>query len=346
MSTITVGMIEPEAIFTEESRDCSYRLNDEWLTHTHPLVDDVIYQLDGIPNLRSVIYRHDDVVVWLRHNTSNNLLQASLSSKSYAALTLEHKKLKDEYPQVEYKEDKIVPVKFWWNTRNRGPTSWTRPLAIDKWEEIGRNYVDASLDRFMHMDEPKDSGKLVLWHGQPGTGKTWAIRALGWEWRNWCKVEYITDPEAFFGEADYMMHVLMDDEGAGYIGEQPEGEQNKKWRILVIEDANELIEVDAKRQTGQALGRLLNVAEGLIGQGLQVLFLITTNEKLSELHPAVSRPGRCLAEMHFEKFTPVQATEWLGQKTDKAMTLAELYQARGDVVHFGSNGRVPVGFRR
>jgi hypothetical protein len=52
---------------------------------------------------------------------------------------------------------------------------------------------------------------------------------------------------------------------------------------------------DAKEQAGQGLSRFLNVVDSIIGQGLRVLILVTTNEPLRRLHPAVSRPGRCAA---------------------------------------------------
>ena len=56
---------------------------------------------------------------------------------------------------------------------------------------------------------PAHGGKLILWHGEAGTGKTFALRALAWEWRDWCEFNYIVDPDSFFGEhADYLMSVL------------------------------------------------------------------------------------------------------------------------------------------
>ena len=66
-----------------------------------------------------------------------------------------------------------------------------------------------------------------------------------------------------------------------------------------FEDADELLRADAKRATGQSLSRLLNVADGFIGQGVNAIVHITANEPLGRLHPAVVRPGRCLAEVEF-----------------------------------------------
>jgi hypothetical protein len=45
------------------------------------------------------------------------------------------------------------------------------------------------------------------------------------------------------------------------------------------------------------LSRLLNLTDGLLGQGRRVLAAITTNEDIRVLHPAATRPGRCLAQI-------------------------------------------------
>jgi hypothetical protein len=52
----------------------------------------------------------------------------------------------------------------------------------------------------------------------------------------------------------------------------------------------------------QALSRLLNLTDGLLGQGRKVLVAITTNEDLTRLHPAVVRPGRCLARIECPRY--------------------------------------------
>jgi hypothetical protein len=100
-------------------------------------------------------------------------------------------------------------------------------------------------------------------------------------------------------------------------------------RLLILEDTGELLALDAKIRTGQGLSRLLNVVDGLIGQGLRFLVLVTTNETLGSLHPAVSRPGRCLAEIEFTPFPPSEADAWLeshGRLGDgSARTLASLF---------------------
>jgi hypothetical protein len=49
----------------------------------------------------------------------------------------------------------------------------------------------------------------------------------------------------------------------------------------------------------------------MLGQGRDVLVAITTNEDLSRLHPAVVRPGRCLAQLEIGRLPKDEAYRWL-----------------------------------
>ena len=111
----------------------------------------------------------------------------------------------------------------------------------------------------------------------------------------------------------------------------------RHWRLIVLEDADELLRADAKRTSGQSLSRLLNVADGFIGQGINALILITTNEPLGRLHPAVVRPGRCLAEVEFPALASGEAADLLGpgHPSPGELTLAEVFERRGEVTYVG-----------
>jgi hypothetical protein len=97
----------------------------------------------------------------------------------------------------------------------------------------------------------------------------------------------------------------------------------------VLEDTGELLQPDAKAVIGQGLSRFLNVVDGLIGQGLRVLVLVTTNEEIRKLHPAVARPGRSAANVRFDPHTAEEATAWLAAhgaaETSSPASIAELY---------------------
>ena len=56
-------------------------------------------------------------------------------------------------------------------------------------------------------------------------------------------------------------------------------------------------------------------------QGLRVLVLVTTNEPLRVIHPAVKRPGRCVAQVEFTAFPPDEADAWLRALNDARLVL-------------------------
>lgn len=139
-----------------------------------------------------------------------------------------------------------------------------------------------------------------------------------------------------------MMQVLL----GGEDKEQPDGPAAEQWRVIVLEDCGDLLRHDARADVGQALSRFLNACDGLIGRGLRILLLVTTNDDLGQLHPAVSRPGRCAIDVEFRSLTTAQAREWLDGYGCPGMagelTLADLY-ARVEGSR-QAKGREPVGF--
>jgi hypothetical protein len=239
-------------------------------------------------------------------------------------------------------EDDRVPVTFWAYGSGGPPVNPRRPIRAPAWEEIRANYaasVRSKLDELMAATAPGPGG-LLLWHGAPGTGKSYALRALAREWRDWCDTHLITDADAFLGgQTSYLLNTLLrSDRG-------PRGE--RRWRLIVLEDAGELLAADARAVAGQALSRLLNLTDGLLGAGLRAVVLVTTNEPLRRLHPAVVRPGRTWVEVEFSVLLPEEANPWLAARgstarVDREVSLAELFAlADGRTVASPS----AVGFR-
>jgi hypothetical protein len=245
-------------------------------------------------------------------------------------------------------EIEITPFTFWGLNPHRFPRPMRRNLDTPSWSEIEENYQTPTRAAMTRLLELRDTpaARMILWHGPPGTGKTHALRALAREWSSWCNVSYISDPEEFIGgtgtySPTYLFDVANFDAGYGAA------EAARRSTLIVLEDAGELMTGEARQRSGQGLSRLLNLTDGLMGQGLKILVLITTNEPLGSLHPAVIRPGRCLAEMGFGELSVDEANQWLEHHgssvtVEEPTTLAVLYAILSDGLPV-SNDASPVG---
>ena len=176
----------------------------------------------------------------------------------------------------------------------------------------------------MAIKRPDHQGRLILWRGEPGTGKTTAIRALARAWSSWCDIHVITDSERFFDSPEYLMQVML-----SHTQSRPSNiTSGPTWKLIIAEDADEYLQVGGGQRSGGALGRLLNVSDGLVGDGMNVLILLTTNTELGRLDPAITRPGRCLGSIEFELFNREEAGTWLGEplRNSQPQSLADLYR--------------------
>jgi hypothetical protein len=245
----------------------------------------------------------------------------------------------DALPEVD-STDREFPARFWWWASNF-PRDIARMLPSPQWSEIEGNYVGQTRALLADMSQwrrqPPGGGRLVLWHGEPGTGKTSAIRSFIGEWRSWAEFQFITDPEEFLSNPGYLLATIAESRGP-----HPAGPIDR-WKIIVLEDAGEFLAPDAKHLKGQALSRLLNVCDGVLGQAMRALVLVTTNEPLDHHHPALARPGRCLAEVEFERFDRDEMTTWCARHQTSApdvpsASLADLY------AHL--DGRLPAPRKR
>lgn len=197
------------------------------------------------------------------------------------------------------------------------------------WDDISGNYIDGErekIDRLMDFDitqlSESASGRLVVLHGPPGTGKTHVISALMTRWRNDVAGYYCLDPSMLLEHPNHIVEFLMHKN-------ERYGNVRPPWKCIVLEDSDRYLKQGDGTTTG--LSNLFNLCDGLIGRTSKVLVLVTTNVDVRSWNKAVTRPGRCLADIRFEKFNRTDSNAWLEShgvnvRVDEEKTLAELYE--------------------
>jgi hypothetical protein len=336
-----------DALFWEHAHRhrLSFRYANEWATDVEGLHVDGATELIStrVGTERSVLLAVADVLIHAR--LGQGRVRVSMAAASEATANPVIERLRDELPAPEAPPDRpCAQFTFSWRGET-GPLFVSRMLDVAPWDEIADNYpapTRAQLDPLMRDFRAAESGQTIVWHGEPGTGKTNALRALAYEWSDWCTVHVVTDPDRLFGsDAGYLMEV---------IAAPREVSRSARHRLIVLEDSGELLTGDARRVVGHGLSRFLNVCDGLLGQSEKLSLLVTTNEPLKRLHPAVRRPGRCAAEVEFGRLDVEEANRWLAERTDvrtsAPVTLAQLYAlasgSRATAVQIHASP--PIGF--
>jgi len=198
----------------------------------------------------------------------------------------------------------LVKFKFWHYFQGRA-ISYDRVQECLGLEDIEKNYTPSVFKQLKHiqnLDNPEKKGKVIIWHGKPGGGKTYAARALArdWAFRKGASIEIILDPHEFLNQSAYMRQVALSKSYSRY--------QDNPIRLIILEDHAELF--TAKCRESKGLSTILNLTDGILGQGLRLIFLLTANEDIKEIDPAIKRPRRCIGVTEFKGFTLSEAISW------------------------------------
>ena len=263
-----------------------------------------------------------DYVLFVESWASETLVTVGAASHERAAEVVA------DLTRVPHEADIEADIALWRAKPGGGGKRSGQSIPTESWDGIAENYPTAVRGQIAELMARQGvaagEGRLIWFHGAPGTGKSTAIRALVHELRHWADAHVIADPERLFSDTEYLVNVLQSQEGrAAPTITDPAGPA--QWKLLIAEDA------DAFLMSTAGHGQLLNSTDGLLGQTAKVLVLLTSNEELARLHPALIRPGRCLSRTEFVRFPPEEARSWLGDGVSLALggaTLAELFEAR------------------
>lgn len=165
-------------------------------------------------------------------------------------------------------------------------------------------------------DEKGKSKGLVLLHGVPGSGKTYLIRKLIHDLSEKKQIIYIPPDMAYELSNPAFLPFLMENQNS----------------ILIIEDGENIIR-SRKGGQNQAVANLLNVADGLLSDALNIQIICTFNCKIGEVDDALLRKGRLIAQHEFQALSIEDSQTLLNHleivfTATKPMTLADIYNCK------------------
>ena len=208
------------------------------------------------------------------------------------------------------------------------------------------NYEDKVLFDYDYvskqLSEKTPYGRLVIFNGLPGSGKSFIIRGLLDEIKN---ATFVLIPP----------DMIVDLTGPTFIRPllnlRAEEGIDKGSVVLILEDADRIL-VSRGADNMTQISTLLNFGDGIFGTLFDIRIIATTNAKKLEMDPAIMRPGRLCRMVDVNELSAEKANKAFFKLTGKdgdfknKTTLAEVYKKANHSEWKSPLINEEVGFKR
>jgi hypothetical protein len=226
----------------------------------------------------------------------------------------------------EYKETK--EASFNYITAYQGGfahSSFDLPQNLDiPLDNYTEDFPWNNIKNFCEADKPG----IFLLYGTPGCGKSMLIRKLILE----------CDTTFFVLDASILNNIT----SAAFIDYLTDECRNC---VLIIEDCEGLLK-DREHNFNPFMSTILNLTDGLLGDGMKLKFICTFNTSITQIDPAVLRKGRLVGKYEFKKLSKDKANKICERLNlpliNKEATLAEIYNQ--DENDFSKKESKRIGF--
>lgn len=173
--------------------------------------------------------------------------------------------------------------------------------------DIKKNYNDdLPYDKMCEILADDTRPDLMLFYGEPGTGKTSLIKHLI---KKYINKNFIFIDGGLLGSIpqEKLMSYFLDN-----------------WdTVFILEDCEKILK-DRSSGYNPVMPVLLNITDGIIGDVLKTKFICTFNDSLSKVDRALLRKGRLSLKYEFKKLSKDKVKNILPSE-NKDMTLADIY---------------------
>ena len=171
----------------------------------------------------------------------------------------------------------------------------------------------AEIDALISQSMLKKEAGIILFHGDPGTGKTSYIKNLI------CRFK---DKDFIFIQNDFV-HDLLKPSFITFL-------LHNKNSVLVIEDAEKVVvSRDHSSDDSSVVSTILQLTDGLFSDFLNIKIICTFNTDIDRIDKALLRKGRMLAKYKFMPLSPEKTSalaKKLGYEDVKgSLTLADIF---------------------